>query len=150
MAHLRHRITVFTTKKDESKSKSKSKESESDNLELEWLHRHLDLSERVLALLDAQQETIVGDEVSRQKRDQGKILEFDSLMSELYNSQNNDMQVPFPSTPTSASTPLSPTATPLPLPLPVPCALSPTPTMPLLSSQCPFYNLPLIPPLLGT
>ena len=90
MVHLRHRITIFTTKKAESKSK---KESESDNLELEWLNRHLDASERVLALLDAQQETIVGDEVARQKRDQGKVVEFDSLMSELYNAQNTDMQV---------------------------------------------------------
>ena len=103
---------MFTTKNNETHPTKKP--SDTDNLELDWLNRHLDLSERVLALLDAQHETLLSDEVSRQKRDQGKIVEFDSLMSELYNAQNTDMQVSSPSFPPPFSSLIPPTHTPHP------------------------------------
>ena len=50
----------------------------------DWLLRHSNLVSSHLATLDAQQETITLEEISRLERDEQAALEYDSLMEELY------------------------------------------------------------------
>jgi hypothetical protein len=52
----------------------------------EWLLRHKAHSEEHSAALDAQQETILLEELNRIDRDHHATIEFDSLMGELHNS----------------------------------------------------------------
>lgn len=53
-------------------------------LATDWLNRHGEYVAVHLATLDAQQETVLLEEVSRLERDQHAALEYDSLMEELY------------------------------------------------------------------
>jgi hypothetical protein len=49
-----------------------------------WLTRYGDHPKVLQATLDAQQETILLEELSRLERDRHQSMEFDSLMEELY------------------------------------------------------------------